>query len=167
MTNPERYAGLHQRAREIVDDLEVRFEVERVDNVADPELVRAFASAIVYSVRLIPAGDGAPLLVALTDFPGLAVRFGRWHTEPFPKCGCDACDEQPTELAHDFALRVDALVSGRFSEELQLHRFRRAVLSHAFWGDGWRSSGTRILDRAAAQSLASRGRLDWGSWRPR
>ncbi|MCA1711256.1 MAG: DUF6226 family protein [Actinobacteria bacterium] len=33
--------------------------------------------------------------ITLTGFPGLHVRFGLNHTEIFPGCGCDGCDEQP------------------------------------------------------------------------
>ena len=48
------------------------------------------------TVRLQPSsGTGARLTVAFTTFPGLLVRFGKWHVEAYPSCGCDACDEQP------------------------------------------------------------------------
>ena len=46
------------------------------------------------SVRLNPRNAGAaPIAVVFTKFPGLHLRFGRWSKEPFPSCGCDACDE--------------------------------------------------------------------------
>ena len=45
-------------------------------------------------VKLIPSDpEAAPIVVVFTTFPGLHVRLGRWYKEPFPDCGCDACDE--------------------------------------------------------------------------
>ncbi len=44
-------------------------------------------------LRLTPDADGAAQLsFSPTDFPGVAVRFGRWHEETYPAWGCDACD---------------------------------------------------------------------------
>jgi Family of unknown function (DUF6226) len=49
---------------------------------------------------------------ALTDFPGVDVRFGAWISAAFPRCGCDACDEQPAEVAVELREFVDALIGG-------------------------------------------------------
>ncbi len=91
-----------------------------------------------------------PLPLAFTKFPGVFARFGLWHTEAYPRCGCDACDESPDELIEIFKEGVDALVAGEFTEAIE--------------GD-WlayhlgRSSGRARLGRD------DRRRLYPGSWR--
>ena len=95
VTNPERFQPLHAAATELLDRLEREFAVERSEvHDADDELARIRLAGT--PVRLVPHDpQAAPILVAFTDFPGLHLRFGSWRTEPFPNCGCDACDEMP------------------------------------------------------------------------
>ena len=31
--------------------------------------------------------------IAFSSFPGIHARFGKWTTDAYPGCGCDACDE--------------------------------------------------------------------------
>ena len=93
VTNPERFQPLHAAATGLLDRLEREFAVERLEgHDADDELGRLRLARP--PIRLVPQDpQAAPILVAFTDFPGLHLRFGSWRTEPFPDCGCDACDE--------------------------------------------------------------------------
>ena len=93
VTNAGRFLPLHTAMLEIICQLENDFEVERTEGYGlDEELERGLDRAHP-DVKLTSADpDAAPTVVAFTAFPGLCVRFGRWYVEPFPSCGCDACD---------------------------------------------------------------------------
>jgi hypothetical protein len=77
VTNPERFIPLHPAAEAIVARLESRYEVERID------LDDVVEDGVVRQVQLLPSA-GAPLTIRWTTFPGLHVRYGRWHDESFP-----------------------------------------------------------------------------------
>ena len=65
------------------------------------------------SVKLSPRDpDAAPITVVFTAFPGLHLRFGRWYREPFPDCGCDACDESAEGEIERLNEMVDAVAAG-------------------------------------------------------
>ncbi|RJK96405.1 DUF6226 family protein [Vallicoccus soli] len=104
VTDPERFGVLHGVARALVADLERRFAV-RTEQVAG-------------GVRLVPDGGGTPLEVELTPFPGVRLRYGRSGGGAFPLCGCDACDEDPQEVAEQLREAVEDVVGGRYAEEL-------------------------------------------------
>ena len=91
----------------------------------------------------------APIMVAFTEFPGLHLRFGSWRTEPFPNCGCDACDETPDGLIEELNRMVEAVVSGGFRESIRVP-----------WllGNGWRESEFRF-NHGHGGSSSSRGRV--------
>lgn len=165
VTNPERYAPVLTAARSLLDRLERDHAVVRTEGRdVDAELVDPSDAHSV--VRLQPLdGRAAPLTIAFTAFPSLHVRLGRWHTESFPSCGCDACDDEPAGVVADLEEEVAALVDGRFVE--QLTGGWRPVLSHAFVVADGRSSGTSSLDRAEARRLGPPGRHAWAAWPPR
>ena len=146
VTNPERFQPLHAAALELLDRLEREFAVERLEgHDADDEL--GMESLAHPSIRLVPHDpQAAPIVVAFTEFPGLHVRFGSWHTKPFPRCGCDACDETPDELIEEMTKMVEAVVSGGF---------RESVRAPLLLGDGWRESEFRFNDGG----LGSGGRI--------
>jgi hypothetical protein len=113
VTNPERFAALHEAARELVNDLRQRFDILVEATAPEADNLR---SNVLSAVRVSPRNDGAAVTVALTDFPGLYVRFGSEHAETFPQCGCDACDEQPDQLAENLREKLESVAYGRFSE---------------------------------------------------
>lgn len=113
VTNPERFAALHRATDALVADLRQRFDV-LVEPVA-PEGGNV-TSGLISAVRVSPSNGGAAVTITLTGFPGLHVRFGAKHTEAFPQCGCDACEEQPDQLADDLRRKVHCVAQGRFSE---------------------------------------------------
>ena len=156
VTNPERFQPLHAAATELLDRLEREFAVERLDvHDVDDELARIKLARP--PVRLVPHDpQAAPIVVAFTDFPGLHLRFGSWRTEPFPNCGCDACDETADGSIEDMTKMVESVVSGGFRESIQVPRLL---------GAGWRESEFRFNDAHGGFSR-SRGRIS-RSPRPR
>lgn len=120
VTNPERFAPLHEAAHELIADLRKRFDVE-VTAVA-PE-TSDLTGGVLETLRVIPRGSGAPVTITFTGFPGLHVRFGAEHTEAFPPCGCDACDEQPGQLAESLREKIECVAQGRFSERPGCYQF--------------------------------------------
>lgn len=164
MTNAERYAVLHAAVWPLIDALEARYLVDRADGGVD--LDAALGVEVVSEVRLEPRGRGAPIAIALTTFPGLAVRLGRWVLEFFPSCGCDACDEQPEHLLDDFRRHVDAVVAGRFREEVHVHGLG-GTLRHELWGEDWRRAETQYVDAQNARALRAAPPVDWAPWTPR
>lgn len=143
VTNPERYQPLHPFAEGLLERLKTEFEVESETRPGlDAELeVNRLARPLV---RLSPMDpDAAPITVGFTTFPGVIARFGRWHSEAFPRCGCDACDETVESAIERFALLVADVTEGRFSETVRLPEglFRRSQDSVFEWKP-WPKKGT-------------------------
>ena len=174
VTNPERFRPLHSAMLEVLARLENDFDVERTEGYGlDTELERGLKPARPH-VRLDPRDpEAAPIAVVFSTFPGLNVRFGRWFSEPFPSCGCDACDESAESEIERLNEMVDDVVAGRFREAI-----RRPLIS--FRGTGWRetnfwSSVGRRTNRSRVDGLRARemsgGRrrldLNWKPWRRR
>ena len=101
-------------------------------------------------LKLVPHDpQAAPIVVAYTDFPGLYLRFGSWHTEPFPDCGCDACDETADGSIEKMIRMVEAVVSGGFREAMRVP---------PLLGDGWQETEFRPNDGHGGPRR-SRGRV--------
>ena len=176
VTNPERFRPLHAAMLEIIGRLESDYEVERNEGYGlDEELERRLELERP-SVRLTPGiPDAAPIGVIFTAFPGLYVRFGRWYKEPFPDCGCDACDETAEVEIERLEDIIDDVTAGRFREAVY-----RPLIS--FMGTGWvekelwspderltstRSYGkSRVEAHRAREMSGGRRRLDlhWKPW---
>ncbi len=174
VTNAERFRPLHPTMLEIIGRLENGFEVQRTEGYGlDEELERGFGLARP-CVRLSPKDpDAAPIAVVFSAFPGLHVRFGRWHTEAFPICGCDACDESAEDQIKRLNEMVDDTTAGRYRETI-----KRPLIP--FIGYGWReakfwspersSSGGGRVDGLLAHRMSGGRRrlnLDWKPWRRR
>ena len=175
VTNAERFQPLHAAMLEIIGRLENGFEVERTEGHGlDEELERRLDLARP-DVRLSPRNSAAaPITVVFTAFPGLHLRFGWWHKEPFPSCGCDGCDESAEGEIERLNEMVDDVTAGRFRETID-----RPLVS--FRGTGWRESEfwspdesrsstrslsrSRIEGRLAREMSGGRRRLDM-SWKP-
>lgn len=160
VTDPSRYESLWASADALLDALAVQYEVTclRGEGFFDDLGERALGG-VSRSVRLLPSSpEAAPLTVAFTGFPGLTVRFGRWHVESFPSCGCDACNEDPVELGDQLRQSVSDLVRGRFSERWRC--YPTPSLAYSF---STRSGSTRV----SLTELGRYGRprtLVWGAW---
>ena len=168
-THPERFQPLHDAALAIVGRLEAEFDVDRsVEAQFGAELLgRRLAQP---AIKLTPRSPvAAPIVIALTTFPGLLVKAGRWHTEAFPVCGCDRCHETTTSELDRFQWLVECVTAGAFREAI-----RRSPLVGAAWRicevgarDAQRRAGTRErLSRARARALVgSHGPESiWRAW---
>ena len=168
VTDPERFRPLHDWGLEAVARLQENYEVTRDEGEGmDTELEGSPLSRP--TLKLAPLQDTcAPVTIAFNDFPGLAVRYGRWATEWFPTCGYDACDEMPDEEFERFTELLSDVVAGRFREALS-------------GGDGWSRNefwsadhrigggGSRVPREEAAQILNGSEEvvLEWMPWPPR
>ena len=179
VTNPERFRPLHTAMLEVIGRLEDQFEVARTEGFGlDEELAKNLEIARP-DVRLIPSDHGAaPICVVFSTFPGLWVRLGRWYIEPFPDCGCDACDESAEGEIERLNDMVDDVIAGRFREAIEIPPM-------SFRGSGWREtrfwspddgrnstrqrSASRVSRRRAREMTGGRRRLDlnWKPWRRR
>ena len=175
VTNPERFRPLHTAVLETIDWLETRFEVERSEGYGlDEEMERGLDLARP-DVRLTPKDpDAAPMVVAFSTFPGLYVRFGRWYIEPFPGCGCDACDESAEGEIERLTYMIDDVTAGRFREAIEtplVSFMGSGWIETRFWSpeDGRPStrsrSGSRVDGRRAREISGGRRRLDL-NWKP-
>lgn len=191
VSHPERFAPLHTVATALIDHLVCTYDVDvdeghhvTVDLLhppTDDEAVRA--------VRLTPRGEAcAPLVIVLTDFPGVRVWAGVLFAEVCPACGCNACDERWDTGAEDLEWVTFTIVGGGFTEEVSEPR-------HAKWsydrglglvrgmgqtvsyrlrdGESRRSGHSRAESVPAALLKSARERLDavaavspGGNWLP-
>jgi hypothetical protein len=167
VTNPERFASLHDVAAELLDRLELEFDVERAEGYGlDPELAEGCKLARP-SVTLVPRDVGAaPIVIAFTAFPGVRVRFGRWCTTAFPTCGCDACDEVAEREIERLKLMVDNLTAGRFREAIRIPAGGAAWIESELWSAGGRCAERSQLDRVRARQLVAAGGRSSYDWRP-
>jgi hypothetical protein len=168
VTNPERFAFLHDVAAKLLDRLESEFDAERGEGYGlDPELEEGFKLARP-TITLVPKNVGAAsIVVAFTAFPGVLVRFGRWCTAAFPTCGCDACDEGIESETERLSLIIGNLTAGRFREAIRIPAEGAAWKEWEFWSAGGRCAQKSQLDPLQARELvAARDRAvyEWGPW---
>lgn len=178
VTDAERFRLLHAAMREIIDRLQSDFDVALTEGYGlDEELERRFTLAEP-SVRLTPIDAGAaPITIAFSSFPGLHIRFGRWLIEPFPGCGCDACDESAEGEIERLIDVVDDVTAGRFREGVRIPLLSRSGWRETeLWADQtklpqrntstWSRGKTRI-DKRQARALSGGSRrtdLNWKPW---
>jgi hypothetical protein len=106
VTNPQRYAVLHDVAHELVEQLTRYYVVVRSEGETfDPAVVPP--DFLTDLIRLTPPAGSGPLCFGFTRFPGVVIRFGRWHHSTYPHCGCDGCDESPARLGAEMARSVE------------------------------------------------------------
>ena len=99
---------MHGVARELLDGLTAEFDVERREYAAADPSGRLHECP---ATQVIPRDPQAgQLTVVFTGFPGLALRLGYMPERYLPACGCDACDDDPSDLAEDLSASVETLV---------------------------------------------------------
>jgi hypothetical protein len=164
VTDAARYQVVVQAAVQLIDELTASYQVElrRGGPELDPELCEGLQVERV--VRLEPSSDdAAPLTVVITTFPGVAIRAGRWRTELYPTCGCDACDEPPDELAADLARQMRAVATGRLLEELRGGLDPHLTISLSD-DDGHLGTQRSPMSRREMKAKGGPARYDWLPW---
>jgi len=129
--HPERFAPLHTVATALIDHLVSTYDVELEEghDVTVGLLQPPTAEETLRAVRLTPRGEAcAPLVIVLTDFPGVRVYAGVLFSESYPSCGCNACDERWEPVADELERETFAIVGGGFTE--QVSEPRRAKWSY-------------------------------------
>ena len=110
-------------------------------------------------------------MVAFTEFPGLHVRFGSWRKEPFPGCGCDACDETADGSMEEMTELVEVVVTGGFRESVRVplimergwqeSEFRYNDSHGRFRSSRSRVSRSRALEMTGGERQVT---LEWKPW---
>ncbi len=168
VTNPERFASLHDSAAGLLHGLEREFETEHREAYGlDPELEND-CNLSRPSIALLPCDVGAaPLIIAFSDFPGLRVRFGRWYVVAFPTCGCDACDETAESETERLRSLIDNMTAGRFREAIRVRADGTAWKESEFWSTRGRCPEELRLDQTRTRKLldgGDRSSYEWGPW---
>lgn len=168
VTDPERFRPLHAATEALLAELGAAFDVERADGYGIDEELEVTELARP-TVRLLPREpDAAPLIVAFTAFPGIRLRAGLWFIEPFPSCGCDACDETADGEALRMREVVDNVVAGRFREGVSMSLIGDGWYWQQFWSPHGRKSGrSRIGRKKASEMIAEAGgrrSIEWAPW---
>ncbi|WP_291382187.1 DUF6226 family protein [Demequina sp.] len=172
LTHPERFQPLHEIARALIAYLERNYDVavsEDPAHLADLPREMVTATSATTAVRLTPGNpNAAPITVTFTPHPGIVIIAGVLYVEPFPACGCDACDDTWKSESDRLESEVFAIVAGGLTEQppTMRHRSFRHRLTRA---DGW-SSGEVNTDGFSPERRASaRERLkelggSWAAW---
>ena len=168
VTEPERFLPLIEWSLGLLSELEAKYDVVRDEGYGlDPDLERTPPTRP--TVRLTPARDrAAPMAVAFIDYahPGIYVRFGRYRTEPFPDCGCDACDEDAEGEFERFREMVEAVTAGQFREWFRLEPDGSGRVGREFWSAGLHGSGSSRVEPDSVTRFAG-GKdhvLEWLPW---
>jgi hypothetical protein len=187
VTNPERFAPLHDAALALVERLRKEFAAD-YNGDDDTSLGDRHPALARPSVSLTPTDRAAaPILVGFTLFPSLIVRFGRASTISFPVCGCDACGSDAAREFEELERLTTFVTRGQFREEIRVPLFGHPSVRWTFGnlptqkelkammksqpaslaGIGGSSSGTHI-DRDTARELRSHAEkiTKWKPWRP-
>ena len=167
VTEPERFLPLVDWTLDLLNRLEAEYDVVREEGYGiDPELERA--AAMRPTVRLAPRSDAAAPIVAAfinREHAGVHVRFGRWHTEPFPDCGCDACDETAEDGLDSLREVVGAVVAGQFREWFRLQPDGSGKIGRDFWSPDLQRQGWSRVEPYAVWRFS--GGNDWVlNWQP-
>ncbi|MDN4616067.1 DUF6226 family protein [Leifsonia sp. F6_8S_P_1B] len=157
----ERFQPLHPTADALISWLLERYDASSFEYPSSAQDDR--------TVRITPADpSAAPLTFVFTDFPGVIIQAGTLFEAIFPRCGCDACDEDIDEVVDDLEWTVRALVGGSFSEQVDAPSPQWVSTSLA-WDDRSMSGGTIRDDLTDEALAAARRRLPspsgvWSAW---
>lgn len=164
VSDPQRFAPLHELAREHRDRLLASYDVDL------RQATRPARSGLplVDSWRLVPADPAAsPLTFLLSDFPGVSLAFGTHSEESFPSCGCDACDEDAEDLASGLASTIETVVTGGITEAVERRGLLRTPwqITQTRHPGGSRRSEMRI-DGSRRRTLGRSFHRTYAPWPP-
>ncbi len=142
---PARFTPLHAVAEALIEWLHGNFEVTIEQDMAVAQDLLHLRDDVIRAVRVVPRNPAAAMLTfVLTRFPGVYLHAGSLHDFHFPECGCDACDDEVTNLAADLEWTVRTVAS-------------RAMWSDSILGRGVGSSSS-LMRRGSGNDLAAAGR---------
>ena len=119
VSNLQRFAPLHAVADAIIDWLRHTFDVTVEQTASAAGDLLHMPDHVVRAVRVVPREPAAAALTfVVTGFPGLSLHAGALHDFHFPVCGCDACDDDVTNVADELERTVRTVVTGGYSERL-------------------------------------------------
>lgn len=142
----ERFAPLEAIGNAVIDYLVSAFDVELIerdvpefsvgsDRTVENNQAESLHDREIYTLRDVVLAPSDPncvsLWIVITSLPGLYVGTNEHHEHVFPRCACEACDETWEVQADDFEQTVDAVISGRFIEQFEVHQ-SRSLLSRVF-----------------------------------
>jgi len=150
VTHPERFGPLVTVADALVAYLNSKFDVTIETDVtaSDREPKPSIPpnpnrSAVTRTVKVTPnRRDAAGLTIIYTSFPSIEVQAGVFFAEPFPDCGCDACDDEWSGVADHLESVVLAVVHGTFSETVT----GRSLETRLWYPDGSSASAAVLKD---------------------
>ncbi|MCB2412756.1 DUF6226 family protein [Demequina sp. TTPB684] len=172
LSHPERFQPLHDVARALIAYLERNYNVGVSENPGHLAALPEDYVTGTTAVRLTPTNsDATPITIAFTSHPGIVVVSGVVRVEPFPVCGCDACDATWESESDRLESEVFAIVAGGLAEHppTMRHRSFRQTLTRA---DGWSSGEVNTNGFSRERQVAARERLKelggaWAAWSPR
>ena len=158
ITNPERFKSVVDAAEALVARVVADYDVTTVLGTAEIEFPESRESA-TSTTRLIPA-EGVSLVFMITDLPGVALRFGaHGYHRSFPGCGCDACDEDSTQVIEELHWAVNAALTGSYREIL-----KRRSLETRYFGDFGSCGQRRGLERGEWRAYGELGEKSFRAW---
>jgi hypothetical protein len=167
-TDPERFRPLHGAVLDLVAELGRLYDADVDEGVSELDRHFGLVGLDRPSLRIAPRRtDAAPLIVAFTSFPGIAVGFGLGSSEIFPNCGCDACGESLEGEMSRLRSLVEDVTAGRFLEVFKAGD--PSVCRWERWSDSARSAGTAAVPRGVDPGLRrwQQKTIQWRPWQRR
>lgn len=165
VTNPERFAAVHDAARTLIGELIETFDVDVMTgpDVDDAMALRSPGAEFLETIRLAPReATASTATFGFTPFPAVFVHAGRSLSYVYPRCGCDACDDQPDEVIADLRREIDALTAGRVTEKWDGARHHTATV----YEGGSSASGWTLVEGDRARLLGAPYEHTWAAWPP-
>ena len=158
VTNPERFEPIIPVTLSILDQLHETYDVERIDRLGiDPQIEQSKSEAPRPTIRLKPRNRrAATITIAFSSFPGIHARFGKWTTDTYPGCGCDACDETVETEIERLNDMIHNVTRGRFREARGEPHIPQ--LGKAWWAqENWAPTNLRSYKNLRYSSSYGRG----------
>lgn len=169
LSNLERFAPLHDVALALVEWLRSTFDVDVEQSPSAAADLLLQPRDLVQAIRIVPRDQAAaPLTFVLSRFPGVFLHAGWLHDFHFPMCGCDACDDNVTDLIDQLEWTVRTVVSGGYSESFAPGSGDWIEYRLDESGVGMRSGRTSTEELPNERVVAARTAIpasgQWNSW---
>ncbi len=168
-THAERFRPLHTIGDALIAHLTEAFDVLAIEDPAFTADLRHDRNDAVRAVRVTPNDPHcAGLTFVFTSYPGVILHAGLLHDFPYPRCGCDACDESCDAQATDMERLVLAVTEGRYRESI--HAGSKPWIDYAITSStGSQSARSRARDESKERVRAAKATLKtlpngWAAW---